>query len=428
MMFATLGLLMASGMPIAFAFGVLNVVLLYFLVGGVGALQAIALSSFSSVGNFSFIALPLFVFMGELVLHSGLATLAIDAIGKWLGRIPGRLAVMAVLAGTAFAAGSGSSMASAATLGTILIPEMRKNGYDKGLTVGTLATSGALAILIPPSALMVIFGGISQLSVGDLLIGGILPGLLLASLLFGYIVVISIMRPHLAPSAVLEDVSWAERLQALKNFAPLVALVMIVLGSIFVGVATPSESAAMGAGGAFLLAAAYHRLSIEGIRNSLFGTVEVSGFALLIVTSATAFSQILAHSGAAAGLTLFATALPVPTWVIVGVMQAVILVMGCFMEPVSIMLITVPIFFPIIQALGLDPLWFAIVTMVNIELSMITPPFGLNLFILKGVCPPDTTLEDIYRGVIPFILLNLLALGLVIWFPPLATWLPNLMH
>jgi tripartite ATP-independent transporter DctM subunit len=428
MMFATLGLLMASGMPIAFAFGVLNVVLLYFLVGGVGALQAIALSSFSSVGNFSFIALPLFVFMGELVLHSGLATLAIDAIGKWLGRIPGRLAVMAVLAGTAFAAGSGSSMASAATLGTILIPEMRKNGYDKGLTVGTLATSGALAILIPPSALMVIFGGISQLSVGDLLIGGILPGLLLASLLFGYIVVISIMRPHLAPSAVLEDVSWAERLQALKNFAPLVALVMIVLGSIFVGVATPSESAAMGAGGAFLLAAAYHRLSIEGIRNSLFGTVEVSGFALLIVTSATAFSQILAHSGAAAGLTLFATALPVPTWVIIGVMQAVILVMGCFMEPVSIMLITVPIFFPIIQELGLDPLWFAIVTMVNIELSMITPPFGLNLFILKGVCPPDTTLEDIYRGVIPFILLNLLALGLVIWFPPLATWLPNLMH
>jgi tripartite ATP-independent transporter DctM subunit len=428
MMFATLGLLMASGMPIAFAFGVLNVVLLYFLVGGVGALQAIALSSFSSVGNFSFIALPLFVLMGELVLHTGLATLAIDAIGKWLGRIPGRLAVMAVLAGTAFAAGSGSSMASAATLGTILIPEMRKNGYDKGLTVGTLATSGALAILIPPSALMVIFGGISQLSVGDLLIGGILPGLLLATLLFAYIVVLSIVRPHLAPSAVLEDVSWAERLRALKNFAPLVALVMIVLGSIFVGVATPSESAAMGAAGAFLLAAAYRRLSIEAIRNSLFGTVEVSGFALLIVTSATAFSQILAHSGAAAGLTLFATELPVPTWVIIGATQAVILVMGCFMEPVSIMLITVPIFFPVVQALGLDPLWFAIVTMVNIELSMITPPFGLNLFILKGVCPPDTTLEDIYRGVIPFVLINLLALALVMWFPPLATWLPNLMH
>jgi tripartite ATP-independent transporter DctM subunit len=427
-MFSTLGVLMISGMPIAFAFGVLNIVLLYSLVGGVGALQAIALSSFSSVGNFSFIALPLFVLMGELVLHTGLATLAINSIGKWLGRIPGRLAVMAVLAGTAFAAGSGSSMASAATLGTILIPEMRKNGYDKGLTVGVLATSGALAILIPPSALMVIFGGISQLSVGDLLIGGILPGLLLASLLFTYIVLVTILRPHLAPSVELEDVSWADRLQALANFAPLVALILIVLGSIFVGVATPSESAAMGAAGAFLLALAYGRLSRGAIHNSLLGTVEVSGFAMLIVTSATAFSQILAHSGAAAGLTLFATVLPVPPWVIVGAMQVVVLVMGCFMEPVSIMLITVPIFFPVIQTLGLDPLWFAIVTMVNIELSMITPPFGLNLFILKGVCPPDTSLEDIYRGVGPFILINLLALALVMTFPALATWLPGLMH
>jgi tripartite ATP-independent transporter DctM subunit len=291
-----------------------------------------------------------------------------------------------------------------------------------------LATSGALAILIPPSALMVIFGGISQLSVGDLLIGGILPGFLLASLLFTYIVLVTILRPHLAPSVELEDVSWADRLQALANFAPLVVLILIVLGSIFVGVATPSESAAMGAAGAFLLALAYGRLSGGAIHDSLLGTVEVSGFAMLIVTSATAFSQILAHSGAAAGLTLFATELPVPTWVIVGAMQAVVLVMGCFMEPVSIMLITVPIFFPVIQTLGLDPLWFAIVTMVNIELSMITPPFGLNLFILKGVCPPDTSLEDIYRGVGPFILINLFALALVITFPALATWLPGLMH
>jgi tripartite ATP-independent transporter DctM subunit len=205
-------------------------------------------------------------------------------------------------------------------------------------------------------------------------------------------------------------------------------LILIVLGSIFTGVATPSESAAMGAAGAFLLALAYGRLSVKAIHYSFLGTVEVSGFAMLIVTSATAFSQILAHSGAAAGLTLFATGLPVPTWVIVGATQAVVLVMGCFMEPVSIMLITVPIFFPVIQTLGLDPLWFAIVTMVNIELSMITPPFGLNLFILKGVCPPDTSLEDIYRGVGPFVLINLLALALVIMFPALATWLPGLMH
>jgi tripartite ATP-independent transporter DctM subunit len=426
-MFGALVVLMASGIPIAFAFGVLNVVLFYLFVGP-GALQAVALSSFSSVGSFSFIALPLFILMGELVLHSGLATLAITSIGKWLGAVPGRLAVLAVLAGTAFGAGSGSSMASSATLGTILIPEMRKQGYDKGLAVGTLATSGALAVLIPPSALMVIFGGISQMSVGDLLIGGILPGLLLAALLFGYIVVLCTLRPRLAPGAELNQVSWRERMAAVKYFFPLVVLVLVVLGSIFFGVATPSESAAMGVAGAFLLGVVYRRLTVNILRMSLLGTVEVSGFALLIITSATAFSQILAHSGAAMGLSLFATELPVSPWFIIASMQIVILVMGSFMEPVSIMLITVPIFFPVIRALGMDPLWFAIVTMVNIELSLITPPFGMNLFVLKGVCPPDISLGEIYRGVIPFVLLNIAALAIVMIFPPIATWLPGLMR
>lgn len=426
-MFGSLILLMASGIPIAFAFGVLNLVFLYLFIGA-GALQAVALSSFTSVGTFSFIALPLFILMGELVLHSGLAALAITSIGKWLGAVPGRLAVLAVLAGTAFGAGSGSSMASSATLGTILIPEMRKQGYDTGLAVGTLATSGALAVLIPPSALMVIFGGISQLSVGDLLIGGILPGLLLATLLFGYIVVACTLRPRLAPTVEVERVSWSERAAALKYFLPLVALVLVVLGSIFFGVATPSESAAMGVAGAFVLGLAYRRLSWEILRKSLLGTVEVSGFALLIVTSATAFSQILAHSGAAMGLSLFAADLPVSPWFIIASMQVVILVMGSFMEPISIMLITVPIFFPVIRSLGLDPLWFAIVTMVNIELSLITPPFGMNLFVLKGVSPPDVTLGAIYRGVIPFVLINLVALTLVMLFPPIAVWLPGLMR
>ena len=426
-MFGALILLMASGIPIAFAFGVLNLVFLYVLVG-TGALQAVALSSFTSVGTFSFIALPLFILMGELVLHSGLAALAINSIGKWLGAVPGRLAVLAVLAGTAFGAGSGSSMASSATLGTILIPEMRKQGYDTGLAVGTLATSGGLAVLIPPSALMVIFGGISQLSVGDLLIGGILPGLLLATLLFGYIVVVCTVRPQLAPAVEVEKVSWGERLAALKYFLPLVVLVLVVLGSIFFGIATPSESAAMGVAGAFFLGVGYRRLSWEILRKALVGTVEVSGFALLIVTSATAFSQILAHSGAAMGLSTFAIEMAVSQWIIIASMQIVILIMGAFMEPISIMLITVPIFFPVIRSLGLDPLWFAIVTMVNIELSLITPPFGMNLFVLKGVSPPDVTLGAIYRGVIPFVLINIIALALVMLFPPIAIWLPGLMR
>jgi tripartite ATP-independent transporter DctM subunit len=415
-------------MPIAIAFGILNSVMLYLFAGGVGALQAVALSSHGSVASFAFTALPMFILMGEVILHSGLATLAIESIGKWLGRIPGRLGVLAVLAGTAFGAASGSSMASAATLGTVLIPEMRRQGYDKGLAVGCIATCGALDVLIPPSALTVIFAGISRLSVGDLLIGSIFPGLLLAALLFGYIVVLCALKPHLAPVQEVERVSWRERLEALTYFAPIVILILLVLGSMFVGLATPSESAALGALGSFIMAAGYGRLTREVVRKSLLATVEVTGLALLIVTSATAFSQILAHTGAAAGLSRFVTGLPVSAWIILVGMQMVILIMGCFMEPVSIMLITIPIFFPIIRTLGFDPIWFAIVSVVNIELSLITPPFGLDLFVLKGVCPPDITLGDIYRGVLPFVIINMVTLAIVMAFPPLATWLPGLMH
>ena len=426
-MFLGLGALMATGMPIAFAFGVLNMVLLFVFIGA-NALQAIAISSFSSIAAFAFTALPFFILMGEVILHSGLATLAIESIGKWLGRVPGRLAMLAVVAGTAFGAASGSSMASAATLGTILVPEMRRQGYDKGLAVGAIATCGALDVLIPPSALTVIFGGISRLSVGDLLVGSILPGLLLASLLFGYIAVLCAVRPDLAPPYDVARISWGERLASLRYLLPIVILILLVLGSMFFGVATPSESAAMGAFGSFVLAAAYGRLRWPVMRKALLATVEVTGLALLIITSATAFSQILAYTGAAAGLSRFATDLPVSSWVILVCMQLVILVMGCFMEPVSIIFITIPIFFPVVSALGFDPLWFAIVCLVNIELSLITPPFGLNLFVLKGVVPPDITLGDIYRGVLPFVVLNIVALAIVMAFPPLATWLPGLMH
>ncbi len=428
LMFVGLMALMATGMPIAFAFGVLNVVMLFFLVGGTGALQAVALSSYSSVASFAFTALPMFLLMGAVIMHAGLATLAITAMGKWLGRIPGRLAVLSVLSGTVLGGASGSSMADTAALGMVLIPEMRERGYNKHLATGCIATCGALAVLIPPSALMVIMGGISHLSVGDLLIGGLVPGLLLSALMFVYIVVLTTVRPHLAPAYEIEKIPWVERLASLRYFLPLLALIIVVLGSMFSGLATPTEAAALGAMGAFGLAATYARLTMEVIRRSLLSTVEVTGLALLIITSSTAFSQILAHSGAAAGLSHWATGLPVSPWFILVGMQVVILFMGCFMDSVSIMLITVPLFFPVVKAMGFDPMWFAIVTVVNVELGLITPPFGLNLFVLKGVCPPDVTLADIYRGVLPFIVINIAALAIVMAFPPLATWLPGLLH
>jgi len=428
LMFVGLVAVMATGMPIAFAFGVLNVVMLFLFVGGIGPLQAVALSSFSSVATFAFSALPMFLLMGTVVMYSGLATLAIEAIGKWLGKIPGRLAVLSVIAGTVLGGASGSSMADTATLGMVLIPEMRRRGYSKYLATGCIAICGALDVLIPPSALMVIMGAISRLSVGDLLIGGLVPGLLLSALTFLYIVIVTTLKPHLAPPYDVGRISWRERFAALGNVLPLVVLILVVLGAMFAGVATPTEAAAVGALGAFGLAFAYGRLTRSVVKESLLSTVEVTGLALLIITSSTAFSQILAHTGAAAGLSRWATGLAVSPWLVLVGMQIVILIMGCFMDSVSIMLITVPLFFPVVSAMGFDLMWFAIVTVVNIELGLITPPFGMDLFVLKGVCPPDITLGDIYRGILPFIVINILALAIVMIFPPLATWLPGLMH
>ncbi len=428
LMFGGLGLMFASGMPIFAAFGLLNIVLFYFLAGGTGALQAVALSSYGSVATFAFTALPMFIVMGEVILHSGLAKLAIDAMGNWLGRMPGRLAVLAVLGGTVFGAASGSSMASAAMLGRVLIPEMRRRGYDKGLAVGCIATCGALDVLIPPSALGVIFASIARLSVADILIGSLIPGLILAVMILGYIIVVCTLKPHLAPAYDVEPISFTQKVRSSVHVLPLFILIALVLGTMFFGVTTPTESAAIGAIGAFIVAACYGKLDKTVIRKSLMSAVEVTGLALLIVTSATAFSQVLSLTGAASGLAEFATNLPVSPWIILVSMQAVMLIMGLFIDEISIMLITIPIFFPVVKALGFDQTWFAIVSMVNMEIGVISPPFGLVLFVLKGVCPSDISLTDIFRGVMPFIAVNIAALGLIMAFPALATWLPSLMH
>ncbi len=428
LMFASLVFLMAIGLPVAFSFGLLNVIFAFWMVNGVGSLRLVAISSYSSIATFAFVAVPLFILMGEIILHSGMATMAINGVSKWVGRVPGRLGVMSILSGTVFAAASGSSMASVATIGSTMVPEMHAHGYNKGLSTGVVATSGALAVLIPPSGLMVIFGSISQQSVGDLLIAGIIPGLILSSLLLGYTIGISALRPSMAPAMDIGDVNWVSRLIALREFIPIIVLVLVVIGTIFFGIATPTESAAMGAAGALVLAAVYRRLNWRMLKVSFSSTAIVAGFSLLIITSSTAFSQILAFTQAANGLSNFVTDLPLSPIVIILLMQFVILIMGGFMDSLSIMLITVPIFFPVVNALGFDLLWFSIVTMVNIELGLITPPFGLNLFVLKGVAPPDITLMDIFRGITPFVGLNIATLLIVVFVPSTATLLPGLMR
>lgn len=421
-------LLLLTGLPIAFAFGILNVAAILLLVGGgTEALILVAISSYESVSSFAYIAVPLFILMGEVMFHTGLAALAISGIDAWIGRIPGRLAILGTVTGALFGAASGSSMASAGTIGAALIPEMLERRYAAWLALGSVACSGALAILIPPSTLAVIFAGIASMSVGQLLIGGIVPGLIIAFLLCIFIIVVAKLRPDVAPAYELKAVPFLVKIKGLRYLVPIFSLIIIVIGSIFVGMATPSEAAAMGSLGAFVLAGFYKRLTFSNVKNSLLATVRVSVMALLIITTSQVFSQVLAITGATGGLTRTITQWSGHPLVILIGMNVVVFVMGCLIDAVSIMLITIPIFMPIVKALGFDMLWWAIVMMVNIEMSVLTPPFGLNLFVIKSVAPKEISLLDVYRGILPFILVELLAMALMIVFPGIVTWLPALM-
>jgi tripartite ATP-independent transporter DctM subunit len=422
-------ILLATGIPVAFAFGILNSIILLILNNGdPGMLRLVAISCYDSVSSFVYITVPLFILMGEIIAQTGLASLAVGAIDNFIGRVPGRLGVLTVLTGTAFATASGSSMGSVATIGSTMLPEMFDSGYSRSLAIGCVVTSGALSVLIPPSAIMVIFGGIARMSVGQLLIAGIAPGLILAVSLLSFIMVYAKLHPEAAPPYKNKTISRSQRIASLINFFPILVLVFSVLGSIFFGIATPTEAAALGAFASCVLGAAYGRLKAENLKSALLNTVRVGGMTLFIITAAQVFSQILAYTGAASGLTQFVVELAIPPTAIVVGLIVVVLIMGCLMDPVSIMLVSIPIFLPIVKSLNLNQLWFAILMMTTIELGYITPPFGLNLFVIKAICPVQVRTVEVYRGVIPFIAIEMVVLAVMTAFPILITWLPGLMY
>jgi tripartite ATP-independent transporter DctM subunit len=320
---------------------------------------------------------------------------------------------------------SGSAVSGVAVFGATLVPEMRERGYGTPMIFGPVLGAGSLATVIPPSILVVIIASLSQQSVGRLLVAAVVPGLILAFSFFVYILVRARLQPHLAPPYVAEAVSWGERLRALGVILPLSVLILLVLGSIFFGVATPSETAALGATGVLVLAALYGRLSWAGVKSAFMATVSVTTMVFMIVMSSTAFGQLLAFTGVARELVDLAVNLPVSPIVIVLAMQLLLIVMGMFIEDISILLITIPLFFPIIRSLGLDEAWFGILMLINMQMAIISPPFGLLLFTLKGVVP-DATLGEIYRSSFPILFILLAVLILLIVFPDLVTWLPRI--
>jgi tripartite ATP-independent transporter DctM subunit len=424
--FGGLAVLLLIGMPIAIAFTVVNLVGVYVFWGGSIGISQLILSIDSSVASFVLVPIPMFILMGTVMFHSGVAYRMIDVLDQWLGRIAGRLAVLAVGAGALFATLTGVAMGSVAMLGSTLVPDMERRGYDRTLALGSVLASGSLAILIPPSALAVILASLGKFSVGRLLIGIVVPGLLLALVYAAYIIVRCILQPSLAPAYKVQRQPLGARLRdTLIYVLPPVSMIVLVVGLIFAGVATPTESAALGTMLSFIVAACYGRLTWPVVKQAVGSATSLSIMVLLVLTGSAAFSQLLSFSGVTTGITELATGLDVHPIVILILMQLVVIVLGMFIEQTSIVLVTIPIFMPIVAAMRWDPIWFGAIMMLNLEMATITPPFGLSLFVMKGIAPSGTTMGQIYRSALPFIALNIIVMGLMIVFPGLVQWLPN---
>jgi len=428
-LFGGLVAVMGLGLPVAFAFLAINILGALIFLGGEPGLVQLARNSVQSITSFALTPIPFFVLMGEVLFHSGVALKAIDAFALLIRRVPGRLSVIAIVAGTVFSAISGSTIATTAMLGSLMLPTMLARGYHPRMAMGPIMGIGGVDMLIPPSALTVLLGSLAGISITGLLIGGIVPGLVLSALFIGYIVVRASLDPTLAPSEPLEEVDtgWRRWRPFIVHVLPLISIFALVVGAMAAGWATPTEAAALGAAGTILAAAAYRALTSANLMKALTGTVAVSGTILFIIIGATTFAQVLSFSGAVNGIVGLITGQNLSIMTILIGMMLILLFLGCFLDQVSMMLITLPFFMPLVQRLGIDPVWFGILFLMCMQLGLLTPPFGLLLFTMKGVAPPEITMQQIYAAALPYVWFGLLVLLLILLFPAIATWLPRVM-
>ena len=419
--------LMALGMPVALAFLASNIVGAYVFMGGMNGISQLLDNGFGALTRFSLVPIPLFLLMGEIFFYTGLGERMFNAIDRLLGRVPGRLSYVTVIGGTGFSTLSGSSMGSTALLGSLMVPEMSKRGYKKHMSIGPILGTGGLAIIIPPSALAVLLATLAQIDVGQLLLAGVIPGVLLAGL---YIVLIwaqTRIDPDAAPAYDVAPLAGREKLKLIaKDILPMMSVMVFTVWGMVAGVFTPSEAAAFGALGVLILAVIFRCLSFDAMVKSVKGALRVTLMAYLIVFGSATFSQLLAFSGGSRGLISWATGFELAPLAMLAVMFGVLLILGMFMEQISMMLLTVPIFFPLAAQMGFDPIWFGLIMLLGLEISFTTPPFGLLLFVMKGVAPPGTTMHQIYMSALPFIGCSLLLVLILVAFPGLALWLPGL--
>jgi tripartite ATP-independent transporter DctM subunit len=424
---AILFALFLSGAPIFLAFLFAILVGVYFIIGPAG-FPMFANSILDTVSITSLASIPLFILMGELLFRSGTMDVLFDSIDKLVGRVRGRQYVLVVVLSAVFGALSGVAMAVAAMLGRAIMPGMQARGYDRNIAAGLIVGGASLAPIIPPSLLAIIVGSIADVSISKLLVAGVIPGLLLGGVFLAYVFARIAFNPDLAPKSVAAergDVTASEQIIALVRTLPFVIVIFAVMGLIMMGIATPSESAATGVVGALLTAAIYRNLNFKMIWNSLMAAATVSAMILAIMAMSKMFTQLLAFTGATSELVQLVANLDVGPTVMLLIMLAVPFLLCMFIDTIAVILLTIPIYQPVVTGMDFDPVWFWLLFLVNITLGAITPPFGYTLFAFKAVMP-DMTISDVYRATWPFVLLFLTGIGLIIAFPGIATWLPNL--
>jgi len=432
MFFAALCLL-AIGYPVAFSFGAVS--MLFGLIAVVIELlpdpsfamvteefflmfSMMPFRIYSIMNNTILMAVPLFILMGIILQKSELAERLLESMGVLFGKVRGGVAISTVIVGTLLAASTGVVGASVVAMGVISLPVMLKYGYSKQLATGTICAAGTLGQIIPPSIVLIILGDVFQLPVGDLFQAALWPGLVLVTCYVIYILVISYLRPELAPAIeVNEEDRKGMIAKALLAIIPPLSLIIMVLGSIFAGIATPTESASVGALGSMVLAAMYKKLNWKIIEESCQETVKITAMVFAILIGATAFSMVFVYTGADYIVEEFMTSLPGDKWGFLILSMLCIMLLGFFIDFIEISYIVVPILLPIAETIGINPMWFAILIAMNLQTSFLTPPFGFSLFYLKGVCPPEVRTVDIYKGVLPFILIQLLVLSSIVVFP-----------
>ena len=409
--------------PLFLALGFAGVLGL-FLIRGTTGLQTVPLAFTEQLANFTLVAVPLYILMGETLSVTGLGRDLFDTCYKWLSRVPGSLGVASVGSCTIFGAMSGVSLSGVAVVGRMAVPAMLSRGYQPAFATGSVVAPGALAMLIPPSLMFILYSAVTGVSVAALFAGGILPGILLALLMAGYVVTRATLQPSVAPRSD-ERFAWSEKMRALGKIVPAALLIVSILGAIYTGIATPTEAAAVGALGAFLIAGLIYRsLTLANVWRILASTVQVSCAVLAIVASAFVFTKVLVLARVPSTVAEFVAGLDLPAYVIMAAIMLVLVVLGCLVDAASLLLVVTPVLVPVVALLGYDPLWFGVLLVMNLELAVITPPVGLNLYAMKSVAP-DIPLGQIMRGAVPYIVIEFALLMVMIAIPEISTWLPG---